>query len=60
MEAEQIGRRRNTLSSVKEHKIKYEKPLFKEQVGMIFPQQILERVNNGRFCTYCSGCHGCR
>lgn len=38
----------------------YEKPLLEEQSGLIFPQQILEAFNGGRFCVQCSGCHGCR
>jgi len=44
----------------KERKIAYEKPLFEEQPGMVFPQQILEKINGGRFCVQCSSCHGCR
>ena len=38
----------------------YEKPLFEEQDGMIFPTEIWATFNNGRFCMQCSGCHGCR
>lgn len=38
----------------------YEKPLFKEQIGLTFPRQIWGEFNKGRFCLYCSGCHGCR
>lgn len=41
-------------------KVAYEKPLFEEQSGMVFPQQILEKFNGGRFCVQCSSCHGCR
>lgn len=43
-----------------EKKVAYEKPLFEEQPGLVFPQQILEAFNGGRFCVQCSGCHGCR
>lgn len=43
-----------------EKKLVYEKPLFEKQAGMIFPQQILEKFNGGRFCVQCSSCHGCR
>lgn len=43
-----------------ENKFAYEKPLFEEQSGMEFPMQILEKLNDGRFCLQCSGCHGCR
>jgi hypothetical protein len=39
---------------------KYEKPLFEEQSGLVFPRQIMEAYNGGRFCVQCSGCHGCR
>lgn len=39
---------------------KYEKPLFEKQDGMDFPKQIIEKINAGRFCLQCSGCHGCR
>ena len=38
----------------------YEKPLFEEQSGMVFPLQIIEKFNGGRFCVQCSSCHGCR
>jgi hypothetical protein len=41
-------------------KITYEKPLFEEQAGLVFPRQIMEAYNGGRFCVQCSGCHGCR
>jgi len=40
--------------------ISYEKPLFEEQPGLVFPRQIMETFNGGRFCVQCSGCHGCR
>lgn len=40
--------------------ISYEKPLFEKQTGMVFPDQIIERHNGGRFCIQCSSCHGCR
>ena len=43
-----------------EKKVAYEKPLFEEQPGMVFSQQILEKFNGGRFCVQCSSCHGCR
>lgn len=42
------------------NKVAYEKPLFEEQPGMVFPKQILEKINGGRFCVQCSACHGCR
>ncbi len=38
----------------------YEKPVFEEQKGLIFPGEIMEMFNNGRFCVLCSSCHGCR
>jgi hypothetical protein len=46
---------------VNEKKVAYEKPLFEETAGLVFPRQILEAFNGkGRFCVQCSGCHGCR
>ena len=44
-----------------DRKITYEKPLFEEQDGLVFPRQVLEVFNgNNRFCVQCSGCDGCR
>ena len=39
---------------------RYEKPLFEKQDAMIFPREIMEKFNGGRFCLQCSSCHGCR
>lgn len=44
----------------KETKVVYQKPLFVKQEQMIFPAEIMEKFNGGRFCLQCSGCHGCR
>lgn len=38
----------------------YQKPLFEESKGMTFTAEIWEKLNGGRFCMQCSGCHGCR
>lgn len=38
----------------------YEKPVFKKQDGLTFPQEIIERFNGGRLCVQCSSCHGCK
>lgn len=40
--------------------VSYEKPLFEEQTGMVFPQQVMEKFNGGRLCVQCSSCHGCK
>lgn len=41
-------------------KVRYQKPLLRKQEQMIFPTEIMEEFNGGRFCLQCSGCHGCR
>jgi hypothetical protein len=41
-------------------KVAYQKPLFIKQEEMTFPTEIIEKLNGGRFCLQCSGCHGCR
>ena len=38
----------------------YKKPVFEKQEGLVFPREIIEQFNEGRFCVQCSGCHGCR
>lgn len=38
----------------------YEKPVFEKQAEMVFPMEVIEAFNGGRFCVQCSGCHGCR
>lgn len=38
----------------------YEKPVFEKQKEMVFPREVVEHFNGGRFCVQCSGCHGCR
>ncbi len=38
----------------------YEKPVFKKQDSLIFPQEIIEKFNHGRLCVQCSSCHGCK
>ncbi len=38
----------------------YEKPFIEPQDGLVFPTQIMDSFNGGRFCVQCSGCHGCR
>lgn len=38
----------------------YEKPLFEKQEGLIFPMEVIEQFNGGRFCVQCSSCHGCQ
>ncbi len=38
----------------------YQKPLFEKQDGMVFPIEIMEKINGGRFCLQCSSCHGCK
>lgn len=38
----------------------YKKPVFVKENGLIFPREIIEIFNGGRFCVQCSGCHGCR
>ena len=43
-----------------EDRPKYEKPKLEEQKELVFPRQIAEKFNDGRFCMQCSGCHGCR
>lgn len=37
----------------------YEKPLFVKKEGLVFPKEIVEKFNGGRFCVQCTGCHGC-
>lgn len=39
---------------------RYQKPIFEKQEQMMFPIEIMEKFNGGRFCLQCSGCHGCR
>ncbi len=41
-------------------RIAYEEPLFEKQIGMVFPQEIIEKFNGGHFCVQCSSCHGCK
>jgi len=41
-------------------RLKYEKPLFKKQGTMNFPEKIWERLNGGKFQQTCSKCHHCR
>jgi len=38
----------------------YEKPVFEKQKGLIFPKEVIEQFNGGRFCVQCSSCHGCQ
>jgi len=38
----------------------YQKPLFEKQNEMVFPIEIMEKFNGGRFCLQCSSCHGCK
>ena len=38
----------------------YKKPVFEKEDGLIFPREIIEKFNGGRFCVQCSSCHGCR
>lgn len=38
----------------------YEKPVFEKQKGLIFPEEVIEQFNGGRFCVQCSSCHGCQ
>jgi len=38
----------------------YEKPVFEKQEGLVFPREVIEQFNGGRFCVQCSSCHGCR
>jgi len=35
---------------------KYEKPVFEEDDGMIFPQEIWEQFNEGKWCFGCTNC----
>jgi hypothetical protein len=49
----------NQVAQSKE-KVVYQKPLFEKQQKMTFPSEIMEKLNGGRFCLQCSGCHGCR
>jgi hypothetical protein len=49
----------NQITQNKE-KIGYQKPIFEKQQQMTFPTEIMEKINGGRFCLQCSGCHGCR
>ena len=44
----------------KEKKVVYQKPLLEKQKGMVFPIEIMEKFNGGRFCLQCSSCHGCK
>ena len=43
-----------------EKKVVYQKPLLEKQKEMVFPIEIMEKFNGGRFCLQCSSCHGCR
>jgi len=38
----------------------YKKPVFEKQEGLVFPKEVIEQFNGGRFCVQCSSCHGCR
>ena len=38
----------------------YKKPVFEKQGGLVFPMEVIEQFNGGRFCVQCSSCHGCR
>jgi len=38
----------------------YEKPVFEKQEGLVFPREVIEQFNGGRFCVQCSSCHGCQ
>jgi len=46
--------------SEKKRKAKYQKPVFVKEKELLFPKEIMEKFNGGRFCVQCSGCHGCR
>lgn len=46
--------------ATQQDKATYEKPLFEEQKSLIFPEEIWEEFNKGRFCMSCSSCHACR
>lgn len=46
--------------SVLQLPVVYEKPVFEKQVEMVFPLEVVEAFNGGRFCVQCSSCHGCK
>ena len=48
------------LSTEIREKTNYEKPLFEREEKMVFPREIVEEFNGGRYCVQCSSCHGCR
>jgi hypothetical protein len=50
----------NNQNNKNREKAVYEKPLFQKQQQMTFATEIVEKINGGRFCLQCSGCHGCR
>ena len=51
--------KRNEIAT-RQDKATYEKPLFEEQESLVFPDEIWDEFNKGRFCMSCSSCHGCR
>ncbi len=38
----------------------YEKPVFEKQERLVFPMEVIEQFNGGRFCVQYSSCHGCQ
>lgn len=39
---------------------RYEKPVFEKESELVFPREVIESFNGGRFCVQCSSCHGCQ
>ena len=48
--------KKQTVESIDKRK-KYEKPLFEEERGMNFPEEIWEEFNGGNWCFGCSNCN---
>ena len=48
-----------SIEKVKAKKV-YKKPVFEKQEGLVFPREVIEQFNGGRFCVQCSSCHGCQ
>jgi hypothetical protein len=39
---------------------RYQKPIVEKQASLVFPDEIWERLNGGKFQQSCSKCHHCR
>ena len=55
--AEKRGTPKGSVDAVPQAKKIYERPLFEEEKGMKFPEEIWEEFNGGNWCFGCSNCN---